>query len=137
MRDLIAHYEKIHWSNPEKVSDEQIALNEEMEKFTEWERKFIEKRRKLILSKLKSLKLTQNDLGRLLGHHKSYMSELLNGIRPFSQKDLILVHRLLKISLDKLIFVLIPVDQQKQIQGQVASLEKVKLKKNDLELVTA
>lgn len=137
LRGLIAAYEKQHWSDVEKVTEEQIAISDEMEKFAESERRFIEQRKKLILVRLKKLKLSQSDFGILLGHHKSYISELLNGIRPFSQKDLILIHRLLKISLENLIFVLIPADTQKRIQEQVAALEKVKLKRNDLELIAA
>jgi hypothetical protein len=81
--------------------------------------------------------LSQNDFGALLGHHKSYTSELLNGIRPFSQRDLILIHRLLKIDLADLIFVLIPAEAQKRIELCVANLEKVKLKRNGLELIAA
>lgn len=137
LRALIAEYEKNHWSDVKKITEEQIAASDEIEKFAEYERRFIEQRKKLILVRLKKLKLSQSDFGILLGHHKSYISELLNGIRPFSQKDLILIHRLLKISLENLIFVLIPADTQKRIQEHVATLEKVKLKKNDLELVTA
>lgn len=137
LRGLISEYEKKHWSDAEKVTDEQIAINDEAEKFAERERRFIERRKKLITTRLKKLRLSQNDFGILLGHHKSYISELLNGIRPFSQKDLILIHRMLKISLEDLIFVLIPADTQKRIQLHVATLEKVKLKKNDLELIIA
>jgi transcriptional regulator with XRE-family HTH domain len=136
LRGLIAEYEKNNWSDVEKVTEEQIALNDQMEKFAESERRFIEQRKKLILARLKKLKLSQQEFGLLLGHQKSYISELLNGIRPFSQKDLILIHRLLKINLENLIFVLIPADTQKRIQGYVANLENVKLKRNDLELIT-
>lgn len=137
LRGLIAQYEKANWSNEEKVTEEKMAESDEMEKFTESERRFIERRKKLILLRLNKLKLSQNDFGMILGHNKSYTSELLNGIRPLSQKDLILIHRLLKINLEDLIFVLIPVETQKRIKECVTTLEKVKLKKNDLELIAA
>lgn len=137
LRGLIAEYEKNHWSDAEKVTDEQITISDEIEKYAESERRFLEQRKKLILLRLKRLKLSQGNFGTLLGHQKSYISELINGIRPFSQKDLILIHRLLKIRLDDLIFVSIPADTKKRIERYVATLKKVKVKKNDLELVNA
>ena len=134
--DLIVEYEKNHWTDSEKITDKQIKESDEAEEFAGRERKFIVQRRKLILSRLDKLNLTQNDLGKLLDHHKSYVSELLNGLRPFSQKDLILVHLLLNLSLEELIPILIPIETKKRIQQQVAALETVKLKK-DLQLVAA
>jgi hypothetical protein len=40
LRGLIAEYERIHWSIVEKVTEEQIATSDEVEKFAENERKF-------------------------------------------------------------------------------------------------
>lgn len=137
LRGLIAEYEKIHWSDVEKVTEDKIVKSDELEKFAEKERRFIDQRKKLICLRLDKLKLNQSDLGKLLGHHKSYISELVNGLRPFSQKDLILVHLLLKIPLDELIFVSVPVETRRRIQGQVVALEKKIKLKNDLELVAA
>lgn len=137
LRGLISEYDKNHWSDAEKVSDEQITISDEIEKYAESERRFLEQRKKLILSRLKRLNLSQGNFGTLLGHQKSYISELINGVRPFSQKDLILIHRLLKIKLDDLIFVSIPADTKKRIERHVATLKKIKVKENGLELVNA
>ena len=137
LRGLIADYEKANWSNVDAITDDQIAVSDELEKFAERERKFVEKRKKLILSRLKKLKLSQGEFGKLLGHKKSYISELINGIRPISQKDVVLIRLLLNISFDDLIFAAIPLETKKEIEMHVASLENVKLKKNDFELMTA
>lgn len=134
--DMIEEYEKAHWTDSEKITDYQVKQSDEADKFAEQERKFIEQRKKLILARLDKLNLTQQDLGRLLDHHKSYMSELLNGLRPFSQKDLILVHLLLKLDMELLIPIIVPVETRKRIQKEVASLDTVRLK-GDLELVAA
>jgi transcriptional regulator with XRE-family HTH domain len=136
LRDMIVAYEKIHWTNSEKITDGQVKESDEAEEFAEQERKFISQRKKVILSRLEKLNLNQSDLGKLLDHHKSYVSELLNGIRPFSQKDLVLVHLLLKVSMEELIPVLVSAETEKRIREQVRSLENIKLKKS-LELVAA
>ena len=48
---------------------------------------------------LKELNLTQQDLGTILSHGKTYISELVNGISPFVMRDLIIIHKVLDINL--------------------------------------
>ncbi|MBY5958603.1 hypothetical protein KUV50_10695 [Membranicola marinus] len=56
------------------------------------------------------------------------MSELKNGVIPFSLKDLIVISKLLKIELDKLILTQIPDDDKVKIEQSVKKLNKPKLK---------
>jgi transcriptional regulator with XRE-family HTH domain len=64
---------------------------------------FIQKRKKLIQKKLKESGLSQKDLAKILGHRPNYMSELINGVRPFSKNDVVAVHRLFEIDFKDLI----------------------------------
>lgn len=100
--DLIVEFESRRWSDRSLITDAQIEESEAAEIQAEKEFAFIRQRRKLILAKLKALHLKQNDLALLLNHSKSYTSELLNGIRPFSSNDLILIHLLLGIPFEDL-----------------------------------
>src|SRR5690606_36470854 len=102
LRDMIARYEDTHWSDEEKVSKEKIKESDLAEKLVAQEQKFIQRRREIILERLRKLNLKQQDLTVLLDHNKSYISELLNGVRAFSSSDLILLHRLLGIDLKDL-----------------------------------
>lgn len=96
----------------------------------------LKRRKELILSKLESLNLKQQDLCNLLDHNKSYISELLNGIRSFSSVDLVIIHRLFKINLEDLLPTTIPLETQKRIQQSLANIssQHVRLNKNTLEL---
>lgn len=97
----------------------------------EEEGQFYQKRKELIKSKLSKLNLNQQEFGRILGHtSKSYMSELMNGVSPFSLKDLILISRLLKIDLEDLVFTIIPPEERKKIERSIRKLDKLKLKLN-------
>ncbi len=104
LRDIIEKYEKSNWGLNSEISNEKIYESDMAEMLSEKERLFVQRRKELIKRKLKQLNLTQQDLGKILGHNsKSYMSELINGISPFSLKDLIIINRLLKIDLTDLI----------------------------------
>jgi hypothetical protein len=104
LRDLIERYENKHWSQGSEISRERLIESDIAETIAEKERRFILTRKELIKAKLKVLQMTQQDLGVLLGHNsKSYMSELMNGIKPFTLKNLIIIHRVLKIDLKDLI----------------------------------
>jgi transcriptional regulator with XRE-family HTH domain len=100
------------------------------------ENDFYEKRKERIKSKLKEAGLTQNDLAKILGHRKSYMSELINGLRPFSKEDLIVINRLFKIKLEDLIPTFIKQDRASHIKRTLESLShnKIKLTKKDFDL---
>jgi transcriptional regulator with XRE-family HTH domain len=136
LRGLIQAYEKANWSDVTKITDQQIEESDLAERIAEDERQFMQRRKALILSKLESLDLKQQDLCSLLDHNKSYVSELLNGIRSFSSGDLVIIHRLLKIDLEDLIPTTIPLEIQKRIKQSLAStsLQHVKLNKTTLEL---
>ena len=93
------------------------------------ELEFIEARKKLIKAKLKRLGLNQQEFGKILGHDsKSYMSELMNGVVPFTLKDLIVISKLIKISLNKLIPTQIPDEEKSKIEKTINKLGKPKLK---------
>jgi hypothetical protein len=102
LHELIVDFETRRWSDRTLITDAQIEESDAAEIQAEEEYAFIKQRRKLILTKLNELSLRQKDLAILLNHNKSYTSELLNGIRPFSSNDLILIHLLFKIRLEDL-----------------------------------
>jgi len=77
---------------------------------------------------MKSYDMTQTDLGVLLGHKKSYISELINGVSQFSMKDLVIIHRVLHIELSKLIPTYLQNETIEQIKNVDCSLEQTKTK---------
>lgn len=138
LRDLIEQYENQNWSASSNISDRKLQESENAELVAEKERLFIQNRKKLIRKKLKKLDLTQQDFGKILGHHsKSYISELMNGVSPFSLKDLIIINRLLKISLTDLIPRFLPQSDSLKIIAAIEKLDnpKLKLSREDLALV--
>jgi transcriptional regulator with XRE-family HTH domain len=134
---MIARYEDIHWSDEEKVTDEQVRESDLAEKIVEQEQKFIQRRREVILARLKKLDLRQQDLTALLDHNKSYVSELLNGVRAFSSSDLILLHKLLDIDLKYLFLTTVPLETRRRVKESLAKIssKKVRLKEKSLQLV--
>lgn len=137
LRDLLHQYQETHWRDEASISDQQVEENDLAEKQVDAERQFLDRRKELIINRLAELGLKQKDLGNLLNHSKSYTSELLHGIRPFSLGDLILLHKLLKIELDALIPMAVSHDT---LQRLLATLEKLNLKNlrlnlNSLELI--
>jgi transcriptional regulator with XRE-family HTH domain len=134
LRRLMTEYEERVWSDPEQVTDKQLEDSDKAENIVETERKFIKKRRDAIRKKLKEYDMTQQDLGDLLGHSKSYISELMNGVSQFSMRDLVIIHRIFGIGLKTLIPTYLQSDTQYRIEETIARLNKpkLKLKKNDL-----
>lgn len=135
LRRIIEIYETENWSNSTKISDEKLKESEIAELIAEEERIFIQNRKSLIKSKLKELNLKQQELGELLGHSsKSYMSELMNGLNPFSMKDLIVIHRILKIDLTLLIPTFLSHSDRIKLKNSLEKLNnpKLKLSKSDL-----
>ena len=134
LRRLMTEYEERVWSNPEQVTDKQLDDSDKAESIVEAEQKFIKKRRDAIRKKLKEYDMTQQDLGDLLGHSKSYISELMNGVSQFSMRDLVIIHRIFGISLKTLIPTYLQSDTRNRIKNTIARLNKpkLKLKKNDL-----
>tara|TARA_B110000908_G_C10163328_1_gene407146 strand:+ start:437 stop:1012 length:576 start_codon:yes stop_codon:yes gene_type:complete len=137
LRDLIEDYENKNWSSNSRITDKKIRESDLAELIAEKERQFIQNRKELIRKKLKNLNLTQQNLGAVLGHRsKSYMSELMNGVSPFSLKDLIVINRLLKIDLTDLVPTFLPQSDRVKIRTSIQKLDnpKLKLSKNDFEL---
>ena len=93
----------------------------------------------LIKEKLKATGLNQNDLAKILGHRKGYMSELINGLRPFSKEDIVVINRLFKIKLVDLIPRFIKQDRAVHIKKTLNSLSnsRIKLTKKDFDLQLA
>ena len=137
LRNLIEAYENKTWSPKSKIDNKKLQESDIAETIAEKERQFIERRKELIKAKLISLDLNQQDFGLILGHRsKSYISELMNGINPFSLKDLIIINRLLKIDLTDLVPTFIPQTEQVKIRASIEKLEnpKLKLSKDDFVL---
>ncbi len=130
LRRLMSDYEDRVWSDPEKVSDDMVGESERAEMTIEAERKFIKKRKEAIKKKLKEHDMTQQDLGQLLGHSKSYISELMNGVSQFSMKDLVIIHRVFGISLNTLIPTYLQSETRTKINETINKLNKPKLKLN-------
>jgi len=137
LRDLIEQYENQNWSADANISDKKIRESDIAELIAEKERLFIQRRKELIRKKIKDLNLTQQDFGKILGHQsKSYTSELINGVSPFSLKDLIVINRILKIDLTDLVPTFLPQSDRAKIRTTIKKLDnpKLKLSNNDLEI---
>lgn len=137
LRDIIEKYEKSEWSDVEKIDDNKVLESDKSERLAELERLFLENRKQVIRKKLKELELTQENLALILGHKsKTHMSELMNGIKPFTLRDLIIINRVLKIEIAVLIPVFLSIEDQIRVKEAVVKLgkPKVKLTSNDLVL---
>ena len=135
LRDLIEQYENQNWSADSNISDKKLRESDVAELIAEKERLFIQRRKELIRKKIKNLNLTQQDFGKVLGHQsKSYISELINGVSPFSLKDLIVINRILKIDLTDLVPTFLPQSDRVKIRTTIKKLDnpKLKLSKDDL-----
>lgn len=135
LRDLIKEYEEKNWSDFDKISDSQLEESDKAEEIVNYEQKFILRRKVAIKKRLKEFDMTQQDLGVILNHPKSYMSELINGVSQFTLKDLVIIHRILKINLDILIPTFLQSDTRDKLKESIAKLNKPKLKLRKSELV--
>jgi plasmid maintenance system antidote protein VapI len=135
LRDLIKDYEDSKWSDFENISDSQVEESDNAEEIVSFEQKFIHKRKEAIRKKLKYFEMTQQDLGTILGHPKSYMSELMNGVSQFTLKDIVIIHRVLGISLKTLIPTHLQTDIKEKVRKSINKLNKPKLKLKKTELV--
>lgn len=138
LRDLIETYENKNWSSDSIITNKHLKESDLAELIAEKERLFIKNRKELIKKRIKSINLTQQDLGEILGHgSKSYMSELMNGVSPFSLKDLIVINRLLKIDLTDLVPTFLSQIEREKIRESILKLKnpKIKLSKEDFVLV--
>ncbi|MBE8712070.1 helix-turn-helix domain-containing protein [Sphingobacterium hungaricum] len=128
LRDIIEKYESSEWSDIDKIDNHKLVESEKSEHIAEQERLFIENRKKTIRKKIKELDLTQENLASILGHKsKTHMSELMNGIKPFTLKDLIIINRLLKIEISQLIPMFLSKEDQIKVKEAVKKLDKPKV----------
>lgn len=128
LRGLIMVYEREKWEDEDQITDNQIKESDLAEALVEAENEFYQKRKECIKSKLKDAGLNQNDLAKILGHRKGYMSELINGLRPFSKDDLVVIHRLFNIKFEDLIPAFIQKERVSYIKKTLESLSKNKFK---------
>ena len=103
LRDLIRQYEQDNWDDDNAITDNQVIESDLAELLVQAENRFNYERKELIKNKLRASKLNQNDLAKILGHKKGYMSELINGLRPFSKEDIVIISQLFKIKLEHLV----------------------------------
>jgi antitoxin component HigA of HigAB toxin-antitoxin module len=102
--DILENYEKQEWSHVDLITDLQVIESDAAEEFVAKERAFFQKRKKKIKLRLKALNLTQGDLTTILGHRsKTYISELMNGLSPFTLRDLVILHHFLSIEMKDLV----------------------------------
>jgi transcriptional regulator with XRE-family HTH domain len=134
LRAIIKDYENKNWSNDSLISEEKIQESDFAERIAEQEWQFLEHRKKVIKDKITEQGINQQDLGILLGHSKSYISELMNGISPFNNRDLIIIHHLFRIKLEDLIPTIIPQKDRNKIKASLLKINKpsLKLAKEDL-----
>jgi transcriptional regulator with XRE-family HTH domain len=129
LRNILIEYEKRKWSDIDDITDEQVAENDQAELLAEQELFFVEKRKKLIKQKLKTLNITQQDLAHILGHKsKTHMSELINGLCPFTLKDLVIINRLLEIKLADLIPTFLSREDRIKVQTAIQELNKPEIR---------
>ncbi len=134
LRDLIEEYENRVWSDLDSISASRIEESDKAEEVVNYEQKFIKKRKDTIRKKFKEYDMTQQDLGVILGHPKSYMSELINGVSQFTLKDLIIIHRILGIKLDTLVPTFLQSETRDKVRKSIEKLNKPKLKLRKTEL---
>ncbi len=136
LRDIIEKYENAEWSDVNQIDDAKLLESDKAEQIAELERVFLENRKQAIRKKLKELELTQENLGSILGHKsKTHMSELMNGIKPFTLRDLIVINRLLKIEIAVLIPVFLSKEDQIKVKEAVIKLGKPKVRLTSDDLV--
>lgn len=134
---LIEKYESKNWSNESEISEKQVKESDIAEKIVSAESGFIQKRKEFIKEKLKENEITQKDLAKILGHRPNYMSELMNGVRPLSRDDIVVIHRLFEIEFKDLIPPFLKKEVTNHIRTTLGELrnKKVRLKIRDLEAV--
>lgn len=127
LRALLNSYEDKHWVTAE-ITDRKVEESERAAQIAEDECVFLTNRKNLIKAKLKEFGLTQKDLGFILGHTSAtYVSELINGINPFTLNDLIVIHSMLNIELECLIPTIIPKQVQVRISDTLLNMKNPKL----------
>ena len=139
LKKLMLDYEQKHWSDESEISESKVNESDLAELIVQAENVFNSKRKELIKNKLKEAGLNQNDLAKILGHRKGYMSELINGFRPFSKEDIVIINRLLKVKLEDLVPTFIKQDKAAHIKIVLKSIKRsnIRLTKEDFDLKLA
>ena len=134
---LIEKFESKHWHNETKITEEQIKESDIAERIVNAENLFIQKRKEFLKTKLRENELSQKDLAKILGHRPNYMSELMNGVRPFSRDDIVVIHRLFDVEFKDLIPPFLKEEVTNHIKTTLGELKskRVRLKIIDLEAV--
>jgi len=137
IKNLILKYEKEHWTDAAKITDEQVKASDLAERLVSAENQFNYKRRELIIDRLKQSGLNENDLAKILGHQKAYTLELINGFKSFSREDILIINRLLKIRLKDLIAPFIKQEKVAHIRKTLKTMNnsKIKLTKKDFDFM--
>ena len=104
------------------ITDNQIIESDLAESLVQAENEFLYKRKELIKNKLRVSGLNQNDLAKILGHRKGYMSELINGLRPFSKEDIVIISQLFKIKLEHLVPPFVKRERARHIRKALRSM---------------
>lgn len=129
LRDIIEKYESSEWNNVNQIDEKKLIESDKSEHIAEIERIFIENRKQKIKKRLKELDLNQENLASILGHKsKTHMSELMNGIKPFTLRDLIIISKLLKIEISELLPVFLSKEDQIKVKEAIRKLDKPKIK---------
>lgn len=123
---LIIQYAEKNWSDSEKITDEQVRMSDMAEVIVENESLFLYERKEAIRESLIKNGLTQKELGMILGHRPNYTSELINGVRPFSKEDIVVLHRLFQIPYNILIPPFLKNDNEMRIRKVLYKLHENK-----------
>lgn len=126
---ILKQYQEENWKDYKSISDEKVKESDLAEYIAEKEREFTQRRRQIIKKRLKDLNLNQQQLGAILGHRKSYTSELINGVRPFSMKDIVILNRILSIDLNELVPTFLSTKVRNDIADTIKKLNNPHLKK--------
>lgn len=129
LNELLYKYEQVNWEDFDAVTDEQIIESDKAVNQAEIERVFFQNRTELLRQNFKKYQISQQQFGRILGHNnKSYVSEIVNGIKPFSMKDIIVTANLFKINLGKLIYTELSSSEKEKINKRVVKVKAKSLK---------
>lgn len=135
LKKLIKEYEHENWLKEYEVSEIQIKESDVAENLVRLENEFNQKRKDFIKKRLKEYSLNQNDLAKILGHRKSYMSELINGLRPLSKEDIIILNQLLSIKLEDLIPPFIKYSKAIKVKKALSNISKDKVNLKEVSLL--
>jgi len=129
LRSLLVNYENTHWVN-ENITDQKVKDSDRAAELAEKEWQFFEARKIAIRSKLKEVGLSQKGLGEILNHTSAtYVSELINGINPFTLNDLVVIHTVLNIDLNILIPTILTQQVRNRVINAITKLNNPKLMK--------